>query len=367
MKTILIDDEPMALEVLENMLAPYKEIEILGSYTNSRDVLDNIEKIKPEIIFLDIEMGELSGLELGEIIMGKLEDVEIVFVTAYSQYAVDAFEINAIDYLLKPIQEKRLFKAIERLRERKREKEIYKEEVKASNKLEILSFGGFQVVDSKGRALKWRTRKSKELFIYLWTRKDQISSKDMIIEAIFPDKALEKATTLLHTTVYQLRKGLERLGFLNSIIYSEEGYKLNIATESDLERLINIIEKEQYRETDIRKILKIYRGDFLEEGYTWAMELQQMFRRLTFKLLEEFSKKELERENFSAALEASLDKLYQIDPLNNSGVLMIAKYYGKQRETVKLKNFFTNYKNELWEEMRLKPVKEIVDTYNKYI
>lgn len=110
MKTILIDDEAMALEVLQQMLSPYKEIEILGSYTDYKEVIQDLKKIKPELVFLDIEMPEINGLEVAEIIMGEVEDVEIVFVTAYSQYAVDAFEINAIDYLLKPIQEKRLAK-----------------------------------------------------------------------------------------------------------------------------------------------------------------------------------------------------------------------------------------------------------------
>lgn len=367
MKTILIDDEPMALEVLKHMLSPYKEIDILASYTHPSDALNNIKEIKPEVIFLDIEMGEINGLELAEIIMGELEDVEIVFVTAYSQYAVDAFEINAIDYLLKPIQEKRLSKAIGRLNERKKEKESYSRDMNVSNKLKISSFGGFQLVDSRGKPLNWRTRKSKELFAYLWTRKKQISSKDVIIEAVFPNRELEKASTLLHTTVYQLRKNLEKRGYINAIIYSEEGYKLNISIESDIEELISITEKERYDEEDIWEILKIYKGDFLEEGYHWAMEMQQMFRQLFFKFLEKFVKIEMQNERFSLVLKSALDKLYQIDPLSNSAILMIIKYYGKQRETVKLEKFFKDYEFELFEEMRLEPIKEIKDAYNKYI
>ena len=116
MKTILIDDEPMALEVLANLLPAYEDLDIVGRYTNPLDALEKIKITEPDIIFLDIEMGNMNGLELAQVFMAELPKVEIVFVTAYSQYAVDAFELNAIDYLLKPIQEKRLIKAIERLR-----------------------------------------------------------------------------------------------------------------------------------------------------------------------------------------------------------------------------------------------------------
>ena len=124
MKTILIDDEPMALEVLANMLSPYEDIDIIGRYTNPTQALEKIKVSQVDIIFLDIEMGDVNGLELAQVFMEKDPQVEIVFVTAYSQYAVDAFELNALDYLLKPIQEKRLFKAIERLRENIKEEQI---------------------------------------------------------------------------------------------------------------------------------------------------------------------------------------------------------------------------------------------------
>lgn len=73
MRAILIDDELIALEVLEHMLNPYKSIRLLGSYTNYLDALKEIEKTKPNVIFLDIEMGEKNGLDVAEIFMEKLD------------------------------------------------------------------------------------------------------------------------------------------------------------------------------------------------------------------------------------------------------------------------------------------------------
>lgn len=367
MKTILIDDEAMALEVLQQMLSPYKEIEILGSYTDYKEVIQDLKKIKPELVFLDIEMPEINGLELAEIIMGEVEDVEIVFVTAYSQYAVDAFEINAIDYLLKPIQEKRLAKAIKRIKERKAEKIKYNKTIKTSSQLKVYSFGGFQVIDGKKNSISWRTQKSKELFAYLWIRSRSISSKDLIIDSIFPDKKIDKASALLHTTIYQLRKSLEKLGYSKAIVYLEEGYYLDLNVSSDVEDLRNIIDQKRYSKYDIEEILTIYKGDFLEEGYNWAIELQQTYRYLVFKTIEIFARDEIEDMKYNKVLKASLDKLYEIDPLNDSVVEMMIDFYGKQNEISNLEIFFKNYKKELWEEMGLKPIKHIIDTYNKYI
>lgn len=362
METILVDDEEMALEVLENMLSPYHEVNIVGKYTDYNKALEEIEEKKPELVFLDIEMGEMNGLEVAGIIMNKLDNVEIVFVTAYSQYAVDAFEVNAIDYLLKPIVPKRLEKAISRVKE----SDIYNKDKNPVNELKVNAFNGFQVLDSQGEEVSWRTQKAKELFAYLWLRQGKTLTKDTIIENIFPDRDMDKASTFIHTTIYQLRKALRKLGYEKGILYSQEGYQLKLPIESDLEKLLAIIKKDRYTSEDIGKILEIYKGDFLKEGYPWAVEVQQSYRHLVFKTLENFAKEELEKERFKPILKLTLDKLYSMDPFNDTIVAMMIYYYGKQKETVSLEEFFEIYEEELWEEMHLNPSQKVIDTYNKY-
>lgn len=363
MKTILVDDEPMALEVLKHMLSPYADINIIGSYTRPADALKSIKEEKPDIIFLDIEMGDLNGLKLAENFMRELDKVEIVFVTAYSQYAVDAFEINAIDYLLKPIQENRLLKSVERLRENFNEKKI--ETIK--NSLKVYSFGGFQVLDNMGNSLNWRTQKSKELFAYLLSKQERPVSKTVIMETIFPDRDPDKASTLLHTTIYQLRKGLEKLGYSNGIIFSDESYQLSIPITSDFEELNKIIGLRRYDDEDIIGVLKIYRGELLEEGYHWAMEVQQRYRILVFKILERYAKNQIENENFNLILKISLDKAYEIDPYNDGIAEMMILYYGKQRKICSLETFFNEYSQKLWEDMNLKPTKSTIEIYKRYM
>ena len=362
MKTILVDDEEMALEVLEKMLSPYDKVDIVGKYTDYNKALEEIEEKKPELVFLDIEMGEMNGLEVAGIIRNKLDNVEIVFVTAYSQYAVDAFEANAIDYLLKPIVPKRLGKAISRVKE----SVIYNKDEKSTNELKVNAFNGFQVLDSEGEEISWRTQKAKELFAYLWLRQGKTSTKDTIIENIFPDRDIDKASTMVHTTVYQLRKALKELGYGKGILYSQEGYRLKVPIGSDLEELLAIIKKDRYTSEDIGRILEIYKGNFLKEGYSWAVGLQQSYKHLVFKVLENFAKEELEKERFKPILKITLDKLYAMDSFNDSVIAMIIYYYGKQKETVSLEEFFEIYEEELWKEMNLNPSQKVIDTYNKY-
>lgn len=366
MKTILIDDEPIALEVLELMLSPYESINIIGKYTRYTDALESLKEEKPDIIFLDIEMGDMNGLKLAEIFIRELDKVEIVFVTAYSEYAVDAFELNAIDYLLKPIQENRLLKAVERLKEKIAINKIQSFE-KNKSELRVLSFGGFQVVDNEENYLSWRTQKSKEIFAYLWDRKDRPASKDSIIEDIFPGRDVDKATTLLHTTIYQLRKSLERLGYSNGINYFDESYQLNIPTTGDREELNKIISLGRYSEEDIKDILMIYRGEFLEEGYLWGMEKQQIYRQFIFGILEKFTREKVEAEIFNLILKVSLDKAYEIDPFNESIVETKIHYYGRQNKISNLETFYNNYKEELWDEMKLEPKGNIINIYKEYV
>lgn len=367
MKTILIDDEPMALEVLANMLSPYEDIDIIGRYTNPTQALEKIKVSQVDIIFLDIEMGDVNGLELAQVFMEKDPQVEIVFVTAYSQYAVDAFELNALDYLLKPIQEKRLFKAIERLRENIKEEQIEdKSKNTRDNRLKVLSFGGFQVLNHMGDPVKWRTQKSKEVFAYLWERKNAVG-KDLIMEELFPDRDIDKASTLLHTTIYQLRKSLRVLGYANGIIYFDDSYQLNLPITSDLEKFIRIISSKAYTEENIRSLLEIYRGDFLEEGYHWAMELQEIFREAILNWIEEFAKRQIEQGKLSLILKVALDKAYEIDPFNCKFAEMIIHYYGMQKKKSNMRDFFHSYVKNLREEMNLEPRGSTINIYNKYM
>jgi DNA-binding LytR/AlgR family response regulator len=115
MRVVLIDDELMALENLKYVIGQFDGVEIAGVFTNPLEAIQEIDTIRPDAVFLDIEMPQLNGFVAAEEIFGILPGVCIVFVTAYNEYAVKAFEINAIDYILKPVSKKRIEQAIGKL------------------------------------------------------------------------------------------------------------------------------------------------------------------------------------------------------------------------------------------------------------
>ncbi len=109
---IIIDDERLARVELISMLADYPSIEIVGEAKNGTEALELIQTLKPDVLFTDINMPGLTGIEL----VKKLDDVPyVIFVTAHDNHATDAFELNAVDYLLKPIDPERLKQSIQRL------------------------------------------------------------------------------------------------------------------------------------------------------------------------------------------------------------------------------------------------------------
>ena len=118
MRTLLVDDEPLARALLRELLAEHPEIEIVGEATNGFDAVKEIGELAPELVFLDIQMPKLSGFEVLELLDEPAPAV--VFVTAYDEYALRAFEVHAVDYLLKPVEPARLAAAIARVVERRR-------------------------------------------------------------------------------------------------------------------------------------------------------------------------------------------------------------------------------------------------------
>lgn len=112
-KTILVDDEPLALERLQRLLEPYRDtFEVAGTASSGTEAVEVINRERPDVIFLDIQMPELTGFDVLE----RLDYMPLViFSTAYDEYALKAFEVNSVDYLVKPVDPRRLEKTVDKL------------------------------------------------------------------------------------------------------------------------------------------------------------------------------------------------------------------------------------------------------------
>jgi two-component system LytT family response regulator/two-component system response regulator LytT len=115
LKCIVIDDEKPAADEMVYMLSQFEDVEVVETFTDCMTFVSAIEKYRGHILFLDINMPKISGLLIADHIIKNNIPIRIVFVTAYDTYAIKAFEVNAVDYLLKPVEKERLAQTITRL------------------------------------------------------------------------------------------------------------------------------------------------------------------------------------------------------------------------------------------------------------
>lgn len=160
MKAIIIDDERLARLELRNLLSVHKDIEIIAECNNAQSAKEKIAELNPDVIFLDMQMPGKTGLELIEEV-SALPDV--VFVTAYDEYALKAFEVNAFDYLLKPVSPERLAETIKKLTQKetyeKKEnttplKESDKVFIKDGEKTWFVSLSNVRLFESEGNYVR---------------------------------------------------------------------------------------------------------------------------------------------------------------------------------------------------------------------
>ncbi len=114
-RAVIVDDEELARQVVHEMLLPHPEVEVVAECANGFDAVKAVAELSPDLLFLDVQMPKLDGFEVLELIG---PDIAVVFLTAYDQYALRAFEVHAVDYLLKPFDATRFDAALERAKER---------------------------------------------------------------------------------------------------------------------------------------------------------------------------------------------------------------------------------------------------------
>lgn len=269
MRIILVDDEAPLLRELAEQLCSYPELELAGTYTDPLRALDEIERTKPDLAFLDIEMRTLGGLELAERLLEKNPEMDVLFVTAYDRYAVEAFEINAIDYLLKPVRPERLDKTMERIR-RKRGM------TGRGKALRIQFFGKFALYQGS-EAVKWSRGKPRELLAYFLSSEGTWIDKFKICDDLWPKSPPNQALRNLQTAVWAIRKCLREYGISSlQISYANDSYLLKLTDEQwDLRQYDAALTL--YAQTGNsnagKAAAEMYKEDYLAyEDWRWAFQ-----------------------------------------------------------------------------------------------
>lgn len=260
-----LDDESHALERFESVVKEFDEAVLCGLYDDADELLASLETNPVDIVFLDIEMPGRSGMQLAGEIQERSPETIVVFLTAFSQYAVEAFELSVFDYIMKPVSKERLQKTLDRiLSQRKLADPVPK-------RVAIHCFPRFEChIDEKAAPLN-HLMKAKELLAFLVSRKGAAASWEQITEALWPETDYEKAHNNFYITTYRLRKWLTEHHISQIFESRRNSYRIVPAEFScdllDLEKALE--------EGDQRKAKLLYRGDFLEEeGFDWAYPIQ---------------------------------------------------------------------------------------------
>lgn len=284
MRAIIIDDEKYALESFERMLHKY-DVTVCAAFQDPRQAVAAAAQMKADAAFIDMEMPGLNGLETAERLLALQPDIQIVFVTAYDQYAVEAFELAAVDYVMKPVQPKRLEQTLARLM---RDRRTSEQQTKPADRPTLRFFHELEYMTEDGRRIDmpWRTTKAKEMFAYLLHVGGMTVSKEALIDLLWPEQDEEKALTNLHTTVYLIRRMLKCLSMELpvTLAYGSGGYRLDaagLATDKEIweAEIREALADSAQNPLRIVSLLDKCRGDYLEkEGYLWAESERQRLR-----------------------------------------------------------------------------------------
>ncbi|MGM0380318.1 MAG: response regulator [Bacillota bacterium] len=204
-KVIVVDDEKNVLELIESKLSEMNNFKVVGKFTNPINAYERIILEKPDLVITDVEMPGLSGVELAKKISLKYQDIKFVLLTDYKEYAFDAFKVNALHYIMKPVSKKDL----EEIYVRIEKNQIYTKYNKKLNK--IITFGDFSVINYNQKSVKFPTLKVEELFALLIMNKDSGVGKWNLINELWDISEIKNPLQNLYTTIYRLRKTFENL------------------------------------------------------------------------------------------------------------------------------------------------------------
>lgn len=248
MKILLVDDEDLQLMRLENACKKVMPDEEFYSYTNPKKAYDETESLKIDIAFLDIEMPILTGIELAKKLKKINPLINIIFVTAYDNYALDAYNIHASGYIMKPANEQKVERELEALR--------YDIDIKPTKPLQVKCFGNFEVF-KEGAPLKFKYQKSKELFAYLIDREGSSANINELNAVLWE----EDHKSYLRNLIADIQETLKQAGATEVFIKRHNECFID-PTKVDCDAY-------DYKQGNPDAI-RMYRGEYMIQ-YPWAL------------------------------------------------------------------------------------------------
>jgi two-component SAPR family response regulator len=367
MKVIIVDDEKSTLLIMKKMISKIPGVEIVGAFQRAKDAYSFLRENKVDMMFVDISMPEESGLELGRRMMSEMPGMDLVYVTSYKEYALEAFSVHAFDYIVKPISQVRLESTIKRAMEK--HFRIQANRIESNAKLSIYCLGGLDVRSMDGGIVQLSSSKSAEFLSFLLMHRGRFVSKWSVMEEVFRGMTPQNAETYLNTTTYKLRKALEPYGMKGAIISSNESY--TIETKDiyidfiDFENRINSLATiNEFNLEDALKAEKLYIGELYgDKGYYWSLHEKERISELYFSFGKKLASYLLDIQRLAQSLQI-LRKLTRRNELDEEVICLLMKVYAFQRDKSALLKQYDRYVKVLSREMGVAPSKNVIQLYN---
>jgi two-component SAPR family response regulator len=247
MKILLVDDENLQLLRLETVCKKLMPNDEFYTYTNPKKAYDDTANEKIDIAFLDVEMPVLNGVQLAKKLKKNNPLINIIFVTAYDNYAMDAYNIHASGYVLKPVKEEKIKKELDGLR--------YNIELKPTKSLQVKCFGNFEVFKD-GAPIKFKYQKSKELFAYLVDREGSSANVNELNAILWE----EDHKAYLRNLIADVSEALKSIGAEDVFIKRHNECFID-PTKIDCDAY-------EYKNNNPEAV-RMYRGEYMTQ-YSWA-------------------------------------------------------------------------------------------------
>jgi two-component system, LytTR family, response regulator len=368
-KVIIIDDENGMHIIMKRMLGKVEEVEIVGSFQETSSAYSFLMNQDVDLIFMDINMPKESGLEFAGRLRESSRQMKIVFVTSHKEYSLAAFDVYALDYIVKPVNQERLYRTVQRALSGMSSEKDSEEQDSSPVRVIFNCLGGMEIRNGQNELVKWKTSKSAELFGYLLMHKGRLVSRARIIEDMFGEMPLKNGETYLNTTVYQLRKLLDNNGLKGSIhsdrnyyaldhnhlsvdvLHFEEGCKqMAVVDDNNIEQAL--------------ELEQLYAGDlFGDLAFPWARgeveRLSLMYTSFAQRLCDAL----LIRGDTQTAIRLIM-KLIAHNELEEGTAKLHMKALALQKNVEALNRQYLQFKETLSNELGISPSHEVMALYN---